>query len=269
MEKVIQVLKRFNFTESEAKAYMALLQNGPQTGYEVSKLSGVPRSKIYNVMELLVNRGVVVTTTGSKTILYRAESIERLSSLVQTSVENNIQELKEVASVFLHPTDDEQIWKMSEYYCILDKCKEMISHCEKELMVQLWQEELTPEIEALLIEKEKTIKVLVILYDNKGQYNTKLNQVYRHGFEQDRLSETGCRWLTIVADGKEMLHASIRNENIAEAAYTKNASMVFFAKEYVRHDAYCIRMIDVVERPLKDNFGEDLEGIRNVFAIQK
>ena len=31
MERIIQVLRRFNYTETEAKVYMALLQNGIQT----------------------------------------------------------------------------------------------------------------------------------------------------------------------------------------------------------------------------------------------
>ena len=50
---VIELLKNFQFTESEAKVYVTLTQYGPQTGYEVSKTSGVPRSKVYNILESL------------------------------------------------------------------------------------------------------------------------------------------------------------------------------------------------------------------------
>ncbi|MDF2655258.1 MAG: hypothetical protein K0R19_1732 [Bacillota bacterium] len=267
MERIIQVLRRFNYTETEAKVYMALLQNGIQTGYEVSKSSGVPRSKVYNALEMLVSRGVVVTTAGNKTILYRAESIDRLSSLIQASVDEGIQELQQEAEKYTHAVDDEQIWKMSGYQCILDKCKEMIRSSEKNLMIQIWQEELTDEIDQLLLEKEQDIKLLVILYDEKEQYRTGLKHVYKHGFENDKLQETGCRWLTVVADEKEMLHASIRNSAVADAAYTKNASMVFFAKEYVQHDAYAIRMIDLIGEQVRERFGEDMEGVRDVFAI--
>lgn len=269
MERIIQVLRRFNYTETEAKVYMALLQNGIQTGYEVSKTSGVPRSKVYNALEMLVSRGVVVTTTGNKTVLYRAESIDRLSSLIQASVDEGIQELQQEAEKYTHAVDDEQIWKMTGYQCILDKCKEMIRSSEKNLMIQIWQEELTEEVEKLLLEKEdeENIKLLVILYDRKEQYHTKLKHVYKHGFEEDKLQETGCRWITVVTDEMEMLHASIRNSAVADAAYTKNASMVFFAKEYVQHDAYAIRMIDLIGEQVRERFGEDMEGVRDVFAI--
>lgn len=267
MERIIQVLRQFNYTESEGKVYMALLQNGPQTGYEVSKSSGVPRSKVYNILEMLVSRGVVVTSTANKSVLYRAESIDRLSSLVQATVDQGIQELKQEAQQYTHAVDDEQIWKMSGYMCIMDKCKEMIRMSKESLMIQVWQEELNGEVDQLLCEKENELNLLVILYDSNENYQTGLSHVYKHGFEKDKLKETGCRWLTVVADGGEMLHASIRNERVSQAVYTKNSSMVFFAKEYVQHDAYSIRMIDLFKEQMKEKFGDDMEGVRDVFAI--
>lgn len=39
MDKTIVLLKNFGFTTSEAKAYISLFQNGPSSGYELSKVS--------------------------------------------------------------------------------------------------------------------------------------------------------------------------------------------------------------------------------------
>ena len=56
---VIELLKNLQLTESEAKVYVALSQYGPQTGYEVSKTSGVPRSKVYKEeLSVLVRQSV-------------------------------------------------------------------------------------------------------------------------------------------------------------------------------------------------------------------
>ncbi len=55
-ENMLDILKNLNFTEYESKAYLALLQESPLTGYAVAKKSGVPRSKIYEVLESLVIR---------------------------------------------------------------------------------------------------------------------------------------------------------------------------------------------------------------------
>lgn len=267
MERLIQIFRKFNYTESESKVYLSLLQNGPQTGYEVSKLSGVPRSKVYNALESLTGRGVVATTPGAKTILYRAEPMQRLADLLRDSMDHEIDELQKEARNFSVARDDEQVWKLSGYQSIMDRCKEMIGSAHEELLIQVWDEEL-PNIEPLLLKKQPELHLLVILYDREEKYQTRLKQVYKHGFEKDRIRETGFRWITIAADKREMLHATIQNADVAEAIYTRNASMVYFAEEYVRHDAYCLRMIDAMPEQMRKVFGDNMEGIRDVFTIQ-
>jgi len=267
MERLIRVMQEFNYTESEAKVYVALLQSGPQTGYEVSKLSSVPRSKVYNVLETLIERGVIATTPGAKTILYRAEPIQRIADLQRTSMEQGIRELQQEAKNLSAPRDDEQVWKLSGYLSILEKCREMIGHAERELLIQIWADDL-PELEPLLLKKQDQLNLLAILYDREEKYNTRLTKIYRHGFEKDRIQETGFRWITIAADQREMLHATVRNSGASEAIYTCNGSMVYFAEEYVRHDAYCLRIIDALPQEVRRTFGNNMEGIRDVFAIR-
>ena len=45
METIIQIMKKYDFSEMETRVYTTLLEKGNLTGYEVSKISGVPRSK--------------------------------------------------------------------------------------------------------------------------------------------------------------------------------------------------------------------------------
>ena len=40
----------------ETRVYTTLLEKGNLTGYEVSKISGVPRSKVYNILEKLLKK---------------------------------------------------------------------------------------------------------------------------------------------------------------------------------------------------------------------
>lgn len=41
---MIQIMKKYDFSEMETRVYTTLLEKGNLTGYEVSKISGVPRS---------------------------------------------------------------------------------------------------------------------------------------------------------------------------------------------------------------------------------
>jgi sugar-specific transcriptional regulator TrmB len=61
---MIADLQPLGFTEYEAKAYLALLEKAPLTGYAVASGSGVPRSRIYEVLAGLVRQGAVVQSHG-------------------------------------------------------------------------------------------------------------------------------------------------------------------------------------------------------------
>ena len=80
---MIAQLREFGFTESEAKVYVALLEGGAVSGYEASKLSGVARSKIYTILEALIQRGAVLSSSDGRATLYRAESPAHLAELLR------------------------------------------------------------------------------------------------------------------------------------------------------------------------------------------
>lgn len=65
MDNIFDTLKNLHFTEYEAKAYLSLLEESPLTGYAVAKNSGVPRSKIYEVLDNLVMRGDILVSPGN------------------------------------------------------------------------------------------------------------------------------------------------------------------------------------------------------------
>lgn len=269
MKDLIHLLKRFGFTETEAKVYIALLQNGVCTGYEASKYSGVPRSKVYGALESLLNRGAIAASDGERASLYKAVPVESLVRLLRESAEDALGELSRSAARFEIPKDSERIWRLADYSVILRKCAELIDSAREEVLLQIWQEELTPTIEKSMVRQQaENRRVLTVLYDAQERYDTRIKNIYAHGYEADKLHELGARWITITVDNREMLYASIRSAQSAEAVFTKNASMVFFATEYVMHDAYCLRLIDKLKENVRAVFGEDMEGVRNVFATQ-
>ena len=53
MEELLEHLKEIGFNSYESKVYLALLQYGKSTGYEVSKNSGVPQARAYDTLKFL------------------------------------------------------------------------------------------------------------------------------------------------------------------------------------------------------------------------
>src|SRR5215208_8334913 len=60
MTDIIVLLQELGFSEYEARAYLALLQRNPLNGYELAKVSGLPRANIYAVLQKLEERGAAV-----------------------------------------------------------------------------------------------------------------------------------------------------------------------------------------------------------------
>ncbi|MGI5172757.1 TrmB family transcriptional regulator [Treponema sp. OMZ 840] len=268
-EKMVFLLKNFGFTESESRVYVSLLESGPCTGYEVSKISAVPRSKVYGVLETLLQKGAVALTRRDKKILYNAQSVSEVSGVIEKKITENLNRLRKQAQEIGEPESKEDIWNLYSMDAVKVKIYEMLNRASKEICVQIWADELDSCMEDCLVKKQRELgKVLVVLYDLSGKYKTKITHVYKHGFEQEKLAELGNRWLVVTVDGEETLSASIKENGKVEATYTKNSRMVFFAKEYALHDAYSLKMIEHLKKQVTTEFGDDMKELRNVFSFQ-
>lgn len=68
-----KILENIGLTEGEAKVYLALLKLGSATSGPITDESGVSRSKIYNILERLIQKGLVSYIIKEKTKYYQAE----------------------------------------------------------------------------------------------------------------------------------------------------------------------------------------------------
>lgn len=56
---VAAILRNFAFSKYESKCYLALLAKHPANGSQLSRLSGIARSRIYDVLRSLANKKIV------------------------------------------------------------------------------------------------------------------------------------------------------------------------------------------------------------------
>jgi sugar-specific transcriptional regulator TrmB len=61
---LVELLKRIGLTEYEAKAYTSLLSNNINSATKLAQKSGVPRTRIYEVLESLAGKGWVKIYSG-------------------------------------------------------------------------------------------------------------------------------------------------------------------------------------------------------------
>src|SRR4051812_7778633 len=99
----VDLLQRVGLNKYEAEAYLALLADGPLTGYELGKRSSVPLSKSYEVLERLTRRGLALVQPGDPP-RYLAERSDRLLARTRTDQEAVLSAL-ETALADVRPAD--------------------------------------------------------------------------------------------------------------------------------------------------------------------
>lgn len=266
MENIISLMKKYNFTEYETKVYIALLQTGNATGYEVSKLSSVPRSKVYNTLADLSKKGLVLSSQGDQ-VLYSAVPVDEFVNSLKRDVKSDMDALKLSLNQYRHTNEEKrEIWNIEGYDNVINKAKSLLSRAESELFVQIWKEDIDDEMLSLLQDAQNRIdKFIVILFSQSGNYTIDLKRCYPHHFEEEKLHETKSRWMNIVINSDEMLMSSVYNHTMANAITTKNEPMVFLSREYIVHDAYTARILRDLDEKSREFFGPDLKKVRDVF----
>jgi len=105
MESVVEKLQRIGLTEYEAKVYLSLLTNHVNSAAKLSEKSGVPRTKIYQVLESLERKGWIRIYSGIP-LLFRAvdpgdvfEKIKKnygeFLQSIQATLDREVMEMKE------------------------------------------------------------------------------------------------------------------------------------------------------------------------------
>lgn len=264
MPDLTTVMKKYGFTESETKVYLTLLSNEQMTGYEISKQSGVPRSKVYNLLETLVKKNVVLVTP-SENKVYRAIDPTEFVDQVTHQFNADVTTLDtELTAAYHHPQTNDQLWQVNDLTGLLAKARCLIQNAHSQLLIQIWADELTSEMITLLADAEKRLAQVIIILFQADKAELPFQHAYYHGFEADKLSEFRARWLNVVADEQEVVYGTI-TDHTAHGVWTENPAMVKLAGEYIRHDAYTLKIIHDLPDDLRQKYGLDLEGIRNIF----
>src|SRR3989338_4387361 len=99
MPESIEALEKIGLTKSEAKVYVALLELGSATTGPIVDKSGASSSKIYEILERLIKKGLVSFVIKGKTKYFEASPPERLIDYVdkkEKSIEMQKRELEKI-----------------------------------------------------------------------------------------------------------------------------------------------------------------------------
>ncbi|MFH1053432.1 MAG: helix-turn-helix domain-containing protein [Candidatus Woesearchaeota archaeon] len=95
----MEIFKKIGLTDGEIKVYLALLKIGSSTTGPIVDKSGVSRSKVYNLLERLMRKGLVSYVIKSKTKYFQAADPEKLVEFLnfkEMEIKDSIEELEKI-----------------------------------------------------------------------------------------------------------------------------------------------------------------------------
>jgi HTH-type transcriptional regulator, sugar sensing transcriptional regulator len=232
MADAIALLQELGFGEYEARAYQALLQHNPVTGYELAKVSGIPRANIYLVLQKLEERGAVVRLESDDSSRYLPVEPEHLLDAIAHRFGHTVDTAKQTLQALSRPAEDGYVWHMQGYDNLLSHARTVIKGATDELLVALWPDEaraLAADFtEAETREVEITTLCLAACSQECGGCRGRI-------FRNNVIDTQDSRWLMLVPDEETVLVGEIPANGEASTVRSRQRLLVKMTAWFIRH----------------------------------
>jgi predicted transcriptional regulator len=222
-------LNALGFSDYEIKAYVALLAQGAMNGYQLAKISGVPRPNIYSVLEKLIERGAVSRSSVGTTSEYQAlpaeEMLNRLSHAFKTDVDGAKSALKNLDRTAAAPL----AWNVKGHDALMSKAHRMIESAKDHVLVGLWPQEAAVLAGSLKRALESGVKPTVLcMFGCEQECGGCCGQIYRYP-----MSDGKQRSLILTTDRDQTLIAQINADGSAVGVHSDTAVLASVISQYL------------------------------------
>ncbi|GLO65178.1 TrmB family transcriptional regulator [Oceanobacillus kimchii] len=259
--EIIQQLKKLGFNEYESKSYTTLVQNGTSTAYQVSKISGIPRARIYDTLESLVEKGIVLKEEFEKSMVYSPLPVEiflqkTLEEWKKTfrTIDMGLRELE----IKQQNSTDNKVYTIKNQSTILNYCKELINKAEKRIVISFWSD-MYELLENELKQIDNHVKIQGITF----HVDSLLTGLEKHRITSYTESADSDHWFILSIDSKEMIYGpSLKEREIAY--YTDDPIHIRLLEDYIWHDVLVNRLV----KQSDENLEQWISSGRNQFFIE-
>ena len=181
-DKTKKSLENIGLTSYEIRSYTTLLKEREINASEISEKSGVPYSKIYEVLGLLDEKGWI-GSDDSRPTKYFAKSPTTALETTKQSVENEFLKnqsviLTELTSLYEKSGTSEKpdIWVISGAMNIVAKIMELVENCRSEVLIaipQAGEEIVKQSLPKLRQLNEKGVMITILTSDKLDKESVK------------------------------------------------------------------------------------------------
>ncbi|MCP4020980.1 MAG: TrmB family transcriptional regulator [Desulfobacteraceae bacterium] len=230
---ILNDMKTLGFSEYECKAYLTLLEDYPLNGYALSKNSGIPRSRIYEVLKNLITKQMVFEQAQEKNKLYYPMEpdifIKKLKENYETVFSNISQH---TGKLYKEKKIDDKLVVIKGRQNIISFLNLLIKGAQKRIAMSIWDKEineLMPELDKAL---ERGVMLRGIYFGESMPYDT----LVPHRRIKRYMAEKKQRYVSIIIDGVHAISGVVSKAEESKVTWTKDEGFIEISEDYIAHD---------------------------------
>ncbi len=260
-EELLTDLKELGFTEYEAKVYLALLKIHPSSAYTVSRDSGVPHSRVYDITRRLIMKGYAISE-GTNPELFTPLSPDDLLDKLRRDTVRLTERAGEKLRKMDFRADFDPVWNLRSRDEVLDRCSILIAGAKRHIFIGLWEEEFKVLEGKLRQAQNRGVRVFILLY---GESRIDFGTVYHHATENlPSMLELGCT-VDAAFDTDAAISGTLGGAGPCQVIWTKNRGLVNSIEGYIIHDFYLAEIRLAFGDRMDELFGTNLANLRERF----
>lgn len=242
MKDGITQLMQLGLSNYEARAYVALLQQSPQNGYEIAKAADIPRANIYAVLRKLEERGAALRLDSPSGIRYSPVPIttfvQQQESRFKQILENTAKSLTDVA----RQPANEYVLNAHGYQALLENAQSVIDQTQEKLLLAILPPESLALSSNVSLAQSRGVEILshCLLPCPPQTCGHCCGHIFRYAV----LPSASSRWLVIVSDNTELLLSEISADDQALTIRTRQPAFVRLASWNIRTNVALAAVVD-------------------------
>lgn len=218
---VVPALVALGFSLNESRAYAALLQESPATGYEVGVRAQIPRSAVYGVLRRLVKAGAARSIAGSPE-RFAPAAAEDLLVLLRKRFDSSTEQLEEAIRRIDKSPPAPDAFSVRGYQRVLEEAERLIRGAQSRLVVSGWPREL--EQLAAELKRAAKRKIYIVVFSH-AELPPLPGEVFSYGLDEKALEEFWKHRLVVVADDKRSLIGATEMHDLDAAVVSETTAI--------------------------------------------
>ncbi len=200
--ELIEALTDHGFSLNESRAYAALLEAGPSTGYEVGQRAQIPRSAVYGALRRLVSTGAARSIAGQPE-RFVAAPVDALIALLRDRFDNSAVKLERAVQSLNTAPPAPDAFSVHGYERVIEEARRLIRTAQSRIVASAWPRELALLSEVLNDAARR--RVTSFIFSHAAIPATLAGVHFSYGLEEHGLEAFWKHRLVLVADDRRTL----------------------------------------------------------------